>query len=83
MGNCLTKKNKTFIIFENNENENSINELNNYIEENLKKIDEKILNKYGRNKIIKVLEAKWWEKKTKIKYFEEEFLIIEKEIFIK
>lgn len=73
MGNCFPKKyeknKKEFINLDSLPNENHLDEINTYVESNMQKVNNDILNKYNKIDIIDAFKCKWWELKTDIKNY--------------
>ena len=82
MGNCLPKniKNEKCIKSENSF-ENNIEDQEDFININYNKLDNNLIEKYGKEKIIESIKSHWWYLRTNIKNYNELINEINKKIF--
>ena len=85
MGNCFSQnKNNPFILNEitENDNKNNIEEQDIFVNKYFEKVDNNLVNLYGKNLIIKSIKFHWWFLKTNMEYDDELVKKINSKIFI-
>lgn len=85
MGNCISqKKNNPSILKEitENNNKNNIEEQDIFVKNYFEKVDNNLINLYGKKLIIDSIKYHWWFLKTNMEYDDELVKKINSKIFI-